>query len=129
MDENMEKMYSDLERRVTLLENYVNLLSMKVVKTDIPQKKPPFKKYVVTTDSEEGIASIVFALNDICKINTNDRPNVTYVKVDGIDNLEIVVITKSFFYEWKKTHYKFYSCTYEGLLHNLRKDGVIDAEG
>ena len=127
----LEDRVTELENKVKFLEGYLNLLSAHVLKdNDIQkQKRPSYKKYVVIANDEESIASIVFALGDICKISTNDRPNVSYVRIDGVNNIDIVVITQSFFREWKNTHYKFYTCSYEDLIANFRKDGVINAEG
>ena len=118
---NEESKLIDLERRITLLENYVNLLSMRVTNfqtEDSQKRKSQYKKYVVVTDDIEGV---IFSLN-----NENDHPNVSYVRIDGVNNIDIVVISKDFFVEWKRSHYRFLQCSYEQLVNNLRKDGVIN---
>ena len=99
----LEDRVTELENKVKFLEGYVHMLSAHVIKTsmnsvyglngnDIQKpRKPHYKKYVVITNDEESIASVVFALGDICRISTNDRPNVSYVRIDGVNNIDIVV--------------------------------------
>lgn len=123
----MEEKIMELERRIAMLESVVNLLSMNVASAKPMVRKPQYKKYVVITDNEECIASIIFSLNYICHLETQDRPNVTYAKVPGHDNFEIVVITREFFYQWKFKHHRYDKVSFEELCDILEKEGAHGA--
>lgn len=119
----MEERIEMLERRVAMLENMLNLMTAKVTAYKKPYK-PSYKKYVVVTNDEETLSSMVFSLYEMTKVEVTDCPNVSYIKIPGKNNFEIVIITDKFFRHWKETHRKFYKVSFEELCDILEKQGI-----
>ncbi len=123
---------AELERRLTLLENMINLMLKDKGSGGYSERnsKSRYQKYVVTVENEEIINCVVLDIENQMSspedVLLDIHPNVTYMKFANNSNYEVVVITSEFYSRWKYSHRNFYTVKYDRLVEELKKGGVIN---
>lgn len=129
----MEDRIDILEKRIEMLEAMVKMLANTAgcnnnYKPKIKYNK--YEKYVVMVDSDSDIEALTYDMENyfsyIEDIQLDKHPNVCYVTFPEHRGYEVILITKNFFQRWKTTHRYFYTVTYDELIDELKKGGVID---
>ena len=129
----MEDRIDILEKRIEMLEAMVKVMANTAgcnnnYKSKLKYNK--FEKYVVTVDSDSDIEALTYDMENyfsyIEDISLDKHPNVCYVNFPEHRGYEVIFITKNFFQRWKTTHRYFYTVSYDELIDELKKVGVID---